>query len=387
MKTKNLLFIAAIGWASLLFGSCSKDQGFSPEMNKTFYSVSQSEATDVKAINESLDHAALIVATSLKDPALRSFIKAEALKQFDGDYDILYHSVKNVAVDGRSLESILSENMSAKSSGAGMFENSISNIPNFQISVPVHCEQWNAVSSIPLVAIAPADFSEKESSRVKAYDSNGNVHWLDSHIDPAFPVVVVGISERVDANGKLKYSFEVPGNKDQDARTNGQNTKLGSFMCPDVSDIESWINGKPELRLRVCGSKLSEPCTSDEVGLIVCTKYYNPKRNDVDGKWYDVNTSLFNWYRYWSAPTDNFVYGSDMKFYWVEEDGGGLVTLNINIYGSITTCLGPSASVSADVSFKIGGNDEDIGDAVVYYGDPTDWYVYSTGDQLKFEID
>src|SRR6185503_12156234 len=128
---KNLIIIAV---AAFMLSSCKK------QMNEISPSVQHpSLGTDTKAINESLNNAALIVGTSLQDPALRSLIKTEALKQFDGDYDILYRSAKTIVINGRTLENIFSGNTQGRFSQANQFEEIISNVPNFQISVPVHC--------------------------------------------------------------------------------------------------------------------------------------------------------------------------------------------------------------------------------------------------------
>src|SRR6185436_1265004 len=115
---KNLIIIA---FAAIIFSSCKK------QMNEIYPSVQHpSLGTDTKSINESLDNAALIVATSLQNPALRSVLKTEALKQFDGDYDILYKSAKTIVINGRSLENIFSGNTQSRFSQATEFENIIS---------------------------------------------------------------------------------------------------------------------------------------------------------------------------------------------------------------------------------------------------------------------
>src|SRR6185295_939035 len=153
------------------------------------------------------------------------------------------------------------------------------------------------------------------------------------------PVIVVGISERVDNNGALKYTFE--GSSPYDERVNGQNTILGAIRCPDLGHIESWLNGKPELRLRIYGAKLYES-SSTPTAVKITTTYYNPKRSDIDGVWYNPGTSLFNWYRYWYSPTTDFVYGSEVNFYWVEEDGGSGITIDLDLGGTIKTSGGSS---------------------------------------------
>ena len=372
---KKLLVIAS---AALIFSSCKKD------MNEMTVPTQQANSFSAASIDESLDNAALSIASSLKDQAVRSLIKAEALKQFDGDYDILYQSIKNTSIKGRSLESILSGNTQARLPQANGFEKMVANVPNFQISVPVNCEKWNEMNYTPLVAIAQPGIDEKSLKQIKAYDSDGNVHFLDARTEPDQPVIVVGMSERVDATGKLKYDFE-KGSTAATARTNGQNTILGQIKCPNLSNIESWANGKPELRLRVFGSQLFRGSTTP-TAVTITTKFYNPERSAVDGVWHTTNTSLFNWYYTWTSTT-SLVYGSQTKFAWVEEDGGTSVKVNVSLGGTIGSSSGSNINVGVKTSFTIQDNDENLGDANVYFTDGTSWNVYSTGSELEFELD
>jgi hypothetical protein len=364
---KELLVIAS---AALILSSCKKN------MNEITAPAQPASITGSISLNESLDNAAMTIAASLKDQSVRSFIKSEALKQFDGDYDILYQSVKNNSIKGRSLESILSGNTQARLPQANGFEKMVAIVPNFQISVPVHCDKWNEMNYTPLVAISQPGVNEKDLKQIKAYDSDGNVHFLDAKTEPDQPVIVVGMSERVDETGKLKYNFE-NGSTAATARTNGQNTILGQIRCPNLSSIESWANGKPELRLRVFGSQLLRGSTTP-TAVTITTKFYNPERSAIDGVWYTANTSLFNWYYYWTSTT-SLVYGSQTKFAWIEEDGGTSVKINVSLGGTIGSSSGSNITVGVKTSFTIQDNDEDLGDANVYFTDGTSWNVYSTG--------
>ncbi|MBC8045773.1 MAG: hypothetical protein H7Y00_03170 [Fimbriimonadaceae bacterium] len=377
---KHLLITAL---TALLLSACNKN-----EMDEIASSTEQQlSETDSKTINESLDNAAYIVAMSLKDEDVRAFIKKEASKQFDGDYDILYQSAKTITINGRSLENIFSGNMQGRFSDADVFENIILNVPNFQISVPVHCEEWDSENYIPLVAIAETNVDERSLATIKAYDSDGNIHWIDAQAEPDMPLIAVGISERVDENGVLKYAFEKV--NDIALRTNGQNTILGGIRCPTLSHIESVANGKPELRLRVLGGKLYSGSVTP-TALTITTKFYNPSRGDINGVWYEPNTSLFNWYIDWDSPNPgSFVYSDEMKFYWIEEDSGpsGTINLGVNLGGTAESSFGIPIGVTGSVSINFKSIDEDLGDGLVYFTDGTSWNVYSTGSELDFELD
>ncbi|NLD94913.1 MAG: hypothetical protein GX639_19840, partial [Fibrobacter sp.] len=74
--------------------------------------------------------------------------------------------------------------------------------PNLQVSVPVNCKKWDTESYIPLVVFLPFDLEEGKTNFVTAFDINGNKHKLSLDEDPAEPVIVVGVSERIDENGE-----------------------------------------------------------------------------------------------------------------------------------------------------------------------------------------
>jgi hypothetical protein len=75
-------------------------------------------------------------------------------------------------------------------------------IPKFDIGVPVHHESWDPKETTPLVAFHHRqEIDDTELERVKAYDAQGNVHWLDAQEVPEQPVVVVGVNERTQVDG------------------------------------------------------------------------------------------------------------------------------------------------------------------------------------------
>ena len=61
--------------------------------------LKSSETTTMYA--ESAKRAKILSKAVSNEPSLRSFIKAEALKQFDKDYDVFYPFVKDQVIDGQ----------------------------------------------------------------------------------------------------------------------------------------------------------------------------------------------------------------------------------------------------------------------------------------------
>ncbi len=123
-----------------------------------------------------LDEVAKNLAVSLAQEEFRSFIKTEALRKFDGDYNILYSQIKNSKVAGKNFRSFVQ---------AGDGSNDIaSSVPLLNVAVPVNIENWDTKEFTPLVAVIYSSYDEEKTELVKAYDQNGKVHWLDAKKEP-----------------------------------------------------------------------------------------------------------------------------------------------------------------------------------------------------------
>ena len=62
--------------------------------------LKSSETTTMDAESAKREFAKILSKAVSNEPSLRSFIKAEALKQFDKDYDVFYPFVKDQVIDG-----------------------------------------------------------------------------------------------------------------------------------------------------------------------------------------------------------------------------------------------------------------------------------------------
>lgn len=79
-------------------------------------------------------------AAALKDPALRRFLKAEALQMFDGDYDVLYGKIANKSVGNMTVEERIAEamdNKKTKSERIQQVSNTLDSNPLLNISIPL----------------------------------------------------------------------------------------------------------------------------------------------------------------------------------------------------------------------------------------------------------
>lgn len=129
-----------------------------------------------------------------KEPTLRAFIRAEALKQFDKDNDVLFHMVKDVKLENNKT---FYETIVQYATSKVDFDKSIESLPTLTIMVPeipnFNPIKWNTNTEIPVVAIAP----ELRYENVFLYNSKGDSKQIPYGLIPGFPVVVVKENERV----------------------------------------------------------------------------------------------------------------------------------------------------------------------------------------------
>ena len=141
-----------------------------------------------------------------EEQGVRQLIKTEALKQFDRDYDVLYHMVKDQPIrDGKTFRQLLSQAMRTTSSSdvpaareKPLLEEIERELPLLTIMVPelpensFSAEIWDAATQIPLVGLRVWN---KEGVPMLA--GNGEESFFPFGVMPAFPVVVVKENERV----------------------------------------------------------------------------------------------------------------------------------------------------------------------------------------------
>lgn len=143
------------------------------------------------------------------EPVLRSFIKTEAAKLFDNDYDVLYQAVKDKKL---SSGITLHETLLKYADDADAFNSNVDNLPLLTIYVPelpnFNAESWDVQTQVPLVAVA-----QRHREDVSIFDAEGKELSLSSKYIPGFPVLVVKSNERVvlsngsDAEGRQQKPY------------------------------------------------------------------------------------------------------------------------------------------------------------------------------------
>lgn len=144
----------------------------------------------------------------------RSLIKEEVSKLVDGDYDYLFSTAMDHKVTPSSelvTRSDCSSNITVKEllsyyyepynvktrSSLDELEALIAEYPELQISVPVHAEDWDTESYVPVVAVVPEDCKYPGVKTLPAIDAEGNEIEIDAVNEPEEPVIVVGLNERL----------------------------------------------------------------------------------------------------------------------------------------------------------------------------------------------
>ncbi len=161
--------------------------------------------------DRNIEKMAIALAKSLKDKNLRKTIKEEAMLKVDGDYDIVWKNFKgnSINTDKGQMEmlDLLLDNVDQNNSETYLIEDLVrfsETNKALQIAVPIHCEGWDVNNYIPLVTYLPFNYDENTVKEVKAFDSDGNIYYLNVDIEPENPVVVISRSERLDENGEIR---------------------------------------------------------------------------------------------------------------------------------------------------------------------------------------
>lgn len=177
-----------------------------------------------KELNAALDAMAKDVAAALESRSVRTLIKKETGKLLAGQHNVLFQTIASKKVDGlakngepATFEEVLAGQRASlakagkalsRSEAAKRVRGDAATIPKFDIGVPVNHKKWDPKTTTPLVAFHHRqEIDDTKLKRLKAYDAEGNVRWLDAQKRPEQPVVVVGVNERTTADGKLLPAY------------------------------------------------------------------------------------------------------------------------------------------------------------------------------------
>lgn len=184
MKIIRYVIVVSMIGIILSFLSCEKDTGYYEKKKVEAVSFSQDESMKIFAN---------IFSKALYDKDIRAFVRSEALKQVDNDYDVIYHYVKDQLLsNGETFH----ERLTKYCNNQIEFENMINSNKLLTIYIPCleNFSAWNWDVNVTVPSVA-----------VRLEDSNGNyyainkdgVFGLNSKERPKIPVLVIKQNERL----------------------------------------------------------------------------------------------------------------------------------------------------------------------------------------------
>ena len=299
---------------------------------------------------------------------MRKFIKSEASKMFDGDYDILVSRILKTKIGKETFEQKVK---SVNGRSTGNAAQAVNN-PKLNISVPTQIDNWNDGTQQPLVAIAIGAV-EGETKFLKAYDSNGKAYLLDAEVEPDVPVIVIGNNERMDMIEEFKKSKDNSNN----AKRSGRIQQVDWLRCPNLNDIESWYFGGPEIRFDGVAYSVSGSSTFQAF-----SKTRTPSRDQAkDG--YFFTQDLFRWYFDGSSPSHGPNYYIQS---WEIDDSGTTYKLGVSVTAGVKIGDDIETEGKGTASFEISykAQDRKLPGQLINYQDPTQ--VIISDSYLQFRM-
>ena len=360
MKRK-ILISALLITVIAIFTSCEKDETVSASSinlingDEVLLVPSTATLSDEKSVVQSEDpevveaeEFAKLLAASINGKDVRKFLKDEANKKFDGDFDILVSKVIDTKIGGVSFKDKVAKSSTlGVSKGNEIFSNAIKN-PKLNISVPVLVENWNDKKQQLLVGVNNGTI-DGETEYIKAFDSKGRIYLIDTKVEPDVPVIIVGNNERMD--------YQDQNLSNEKSRMNGYNEAITYIECPDLNSIETWNRGTPELRFDAV-VYMDGQATAVKAG----TVNVEPSTRAQATAGWTLRQDLFSWFF-----DDN--HGPDYYVQCAEIDDNGAthkITVGVTVGGK-DGALGGSAEY--ELTYKNG--DEILAGRLIHYSSPT----------------
>jgi hypothetical protein len=264
------------------------------------------------------------LAASLGNEEIRVFLKLEAQKKFDGDFDILFSKSKDLSLNNKKITDILVE---SKEITASELQEVMRLNFKLNIAIPINIEKWDTKNQAPLVTFIPSDYVENKTPTFLGFDFKGEQYLIDAIKEPNVPIIVVGSNERMD--------YKVSTNTGKNLRTSGNYERVEWIRCPNLSNIEGWANGAPEIRFdgviyNIGGSSAMQACSNTE---------YVPSRSHAkDGytlAYWTATQNLFRWYFDSSHGPNYYLQTFEI------DNSGSTQTTNVSVtYQGITSTIG-----------------------------------------------
>ncbi|MDR2927910.1 MAG: hypothetical protein LBV41_06905 [Cytophagaceae bacterium] len=189
---------------TIMLSSCSK--------NKEDKWLTFSDTTEV--INLANEEFSRGLARAMIDPNIREFIKSEALKEVDKDFDVVYGLVKNKKL--KASNTTFREELSKYMGGVSNLDSITQKDPTLTILVPYieggfNVYNWDIENQIPVVAYREHEIP-KQQDKLITFDKKGEVYYIPRYEKPSNPILVVKSNERLTVSNNVKAK-SLNGNK------------------------------------------------------------------------------------------------------------------------------------------------------------------------------
>jgi len=223
---KQITRLILMFFTSTIIFSCQND-----EQKELPVSVNRdtSELQQIENFNETeKDYIKQIFAKSLaktvESKEIRRFLKKEINKEFDGDFNILFNSVKHKEVDGMKFSEHLiknlpplKENSNQRLTESFNFEAiqqylynldiEVKQLPLLQIAMPFVANEWDSENLIPAAVFTTEENLRTDKSvDFKGYLYNGSTKKFNNLEYPDEPVLVISENERITVFDKEESS-------------------------------------------------------------------------------------------------------------------------------------------------------------------------------------
>lgn len=202
MKTHKCLIMAMLSFSVL---ACRSEMV--PEDGKNISENTCDSSYDIKITDLAKALSKLLVDI----PESRRVVKEGIMQRFDNDYEILLSSISKEKLPpseivmrtkglvgettfGALLNAYLTSD--TKSGGMSIIEQLQEEYPDLQISVPVHADDWDPDSYIPVIAYIPENLVDSTATVIPGFTQTGNYVELDAQSIPDDPVIVISRNER-----------------------------------------------------------------------------------------------------------------------------------------------------------------------------------------------
>lgn len=352
-----------------------------------------------------LKYFAQILAKSLLHKGISNIIHDKIGEQFDGDFNLLWEHIKDAKFSNVTVKDLVNSRFSNEALKL-LNINIIELVDLLQISCPENFEKWDPNTPI-LVAFEIQTQNDIDVETIKAYDSNGKEYIIDGKNATTYPVIVVGISERVDRitrkiiqYGNVQPNFELnrltPEIPDSEIKSSANGLKkprslakrmesksfsaiyLTNFHCSD--DKEPWWKGKAEVFV----TALTDANR---------TLHYEVKDGVKKNRWYALD-------QFWLYRAKDMGRYLSIEFY--EDDANSnndTRKLTINASQELknvikdTTLQKYTPDLKIEASFAVDDNDDPMGkiETVDLSGDPlnsvkTDHNIYYRAGVTEFTL-